>query len=650
MIYFLLPSVHPLTFKNIKVDVRDIEPPLAVSQSLSNYINEIKEKIASREKDWDLYKKYTNPYEYIHSVVPYKKKAVSKYKPISRSYFKMIEIITEFQIIPASNLASSISSDSKSGSTEKKTVQVHRSEFPPSANLPVYENRATPTTTLPPPPGLSVIPIVAPFSNENSNPLYPLLHTKSMLPNHAMYSSTNTLDAYRLWDNSFVQNSVRISPLGTPYQTTTTGIREMDWDAIALASSSASLRLYTPTYLNYEMRSVNQPALKQSASEGPDFYSEWRRVESPLFSFPVNPSRNPPPIRTFHLAEGPGGFIEAVCNRRNNRADQYYGMTILVDKYDDNVPAWNKTSHFLAQHPNIHIETGADGTGNLLHMENFNHCVEKYGGTMDLVTADGGFDFSKDFNKQEVSITNLLWGQVCYALALQRQGGNFVLKIFDCFYEHTIDILYILSAFYSEVIVSKLQTSRVGNSEKYVICKGFRFSSGSFFAYSSSSNNANSHKLPHRTMPTMFEPRKELSGEQLSSSSFLSIIRESFQKICVEVNPFSSSRKYVWRILGNPVPRHFTKQIEDMNAVFGQQQIENIHYTIYLIDKQTKTDKSDQIIRQNINKCINWCIEHEIPYNNLANTNVFIHSPSMPELQLRPKNTNSHESLHELSV
>jgi hypothetical protein len=42
-------------------------------------MNEIKEKIASREKDWDVYKKYTNPYEYIHSVIPHKKRSISKY-------------------------------------------------------------------------------------------------------------------------------------------------------------------------------------------------------------------------------------------------------------------------------------------------------------------------------------------------------------------------------------------------------------------------------------------------------------------------------------------------------------------------------------------------------------------------------------------
>jgi hypothetical protein len=197
---------------------------------------------------------------------------------------------------------------------------------------------------------------------------------------------------------------------------------------------------------------------------------------------------------------------------------------------------------------------------------------------MDLVTADGGFDFSKDFNKQELSIMHLLWGQVCYALCLQKRGGNFVLKIFDIFYDHTIDLLYILAGFYAEVHVCKLQTSRIGNSEKYVVCKGFRYD---------------------------------------TCREFFHVIRESFKQI-------EHADTRVWRILNIRVPRHFTKQIEDTNAMFGQQQIENIHYTISIIDKNTKHDKTEQLTKQNIAKCVNWCIEHNVPYNNITTTNIFI--------------------------
>jgi 23S rRNA U2552 (ribose-2'-O)-methylase RlmE/FtsJ len=187
------------------------------------------------------------------------------------------------------------------------------------------------------------------------------------------------------------------------------------------------------------------------------------------------------PIKTFHLAEGPGGFIEAISNIRACSHDSYIGMTILEDETDPNIPAWKKTDYFLNNHPNVFIETGKDGTGDILALENFVYCKEKYASSMDLITGDGGFDFSVDFNSQEINITNLLFGQIAYALVMQKKGGNFVLKLFDCFMQHTIDLLYILSSFYGKVYINKPNTSRYANSEKYIVCKDFCYNSCEHF-------------------------------------------------------------------------------------------------------------------------------------------------------------------------
>ena len=96
--YFLIPPTNTETYREILYQTKPTPPKEIISHSLCKYLGEIKERIASREKEWDVYKKCTNPYEYIHSVVPHKKRAVSKYKPISRSYFKMIEMMTTFQL------------------------------------------------------------------------------------------------------------------------------------------------------------------------------------------------------------------------------------------------------------------------------------------------------------------------------------------------------------------------------------------------------------------------------------------------------------------------------------------------------------------------------------------------------------------------
>ena len=558
MIYFLLPSAPKHIFQNISVLKRDTDPTEVVSQSLCKYINEIKEKIASREKEWDVYKKYTNPYEYIHSVIPNKKRAVAKYKPISRSYFKMIEIMTTFQLhLPVNtqhinisrNVAASGLKKAKSAPTLSTTTasRDYESEIAKYTGTIGYEDRCEVT-------GEDLIRECSSSSDE--------------------------------WQICKYDNKLKKSAL------------QIDIPVIGLNSDKRCELL--------------DPKLAELDS-----------------------------MRSFHLAEGPGGFIEAVCNKRSNANDRYYGMTILIDETDDNVPGWNKTSSFLEKHPNIQIEVGADGTGNILHIENFDYCVSKYASSMDLITADGGFDFSKDFNKQEISIMHLLWAQVCYAVCLQKCGGNFVLKIFDIFHSHTIDILYILAGFYSEVNVCKLQTSRIGNSEKYVVCKGFRFENNREFLSIIRESFVQIKDVGlEKLRPLSYaKPKGYFTiDEVLVAPPGLSLSREAHSRIAKYSGRFASegvtsnyvyssmNPSHVWRLLNVSVPRHFTKQIEDVNALFGQQQIENIHYTLSLIDKHAKCDKTDQLTKQNITKCINWCIEHKVPYYTNASSNVFVSS------------------------
>jgi 23S rRNA U2552 (ribose-2'-O)-methylase RlmE/FtsJ len=293
MTYFLLPKTYLKTYEQIQYSVLDPEEsPIFISGTFSQYLSAIKEKITSREKSWDIYKKYTNPYEYIHTPVPMKKKSISKIKPISRSYFKMIEMLSLFNIL------------------EK-------------------------------------------------------------------YKNTN--------------------------------------------------------------------------------------------------------LKSFHLAEGPGGFIEAIATLRNNPEDSYYGMTLYDPTPNSNVPTWKKSADFLGRFPNVILETGQDNTGNILILENLRYCKDKYGSSMDIITGDGGFDFSMDFNYQEIAISKLLYGQLAFAVTMQKKGGSFILKLFDSFMKHTLDILYLLSSFYEKVYIVKPKTSRYANSEKYIVCQGFLFDSNERF-------------------------------------------------------------------------------------------------------------------------------------------------------------------------
>jgi hypothetical protein len=163
-------------------------PTPTISESMSYYLYEIKERIQEYGQDWDQYKKYTNPYEYIHSNLPNRRKSVSKYKPLSRSFFKMVELIDTFNLIPV---------------LQKSIVDTIK------------------------------------------------------------------------------------TPIGVP---------------------------------------ILPPGI-----------------------FPPHPPV--PGIRTFHLAEGPGGFIEAVAKLRNCPIDLYVGMTIQSGSVNEDVPGWKKSARFLRETP-----------------------------------------------------------------------------------------------------------------------------------------------------------------------------------------------------------------------------------------------------------------------------------------------------------
>ena len=70
-----------------------------ISKTLNEYILKCKGRIENHQNDWDIIKKYVNPYEFIHTVVPHCKTSVCKYKPVSRSYFKFIEIASMLNIL-----------------------------------------------------------------------------------------------------------------------------------------------------------------------------------------------------------------------------------------------------------------------------------------------------------------------------------------------------------------------------------------------------------------------------------------------------------------------------------------------------------------------------------------------------------------------
>lgn len=201
------------------------------------------------------------------------------------------------------------------------------------------------------------------------------------------------------------------------------------------------------------------------------------------------------PMRAAFLAEGPGGFVEAFATyrgrlrQRGDDDDDLHGIT-LISRSDRRVPVWNATTTAYAataaaaaaphlpprtSFHGLRVHRGVDGTGDLYSLANIDHFVHSVGGPgcCDLVTADGGFDFSIDFNTQEERSAELLCCEVYAALRLLRRDGAFVLKVYDLRYATTARLLHLLRRTFRGLHLCKPLSSRPANSEKYVVCTGF---------------------------------------------------------------------------------------------------------------------------------------------------------------------------------
>ena len=64
---------------------------------------------------------------------------------------------------------------------------------------------------------------------------------------------------------------------------------------------------------------------------------------------------------------------------------------------------------------------GYDNTGNLYKVENIQYLIDTIKNKCDLVTGDGGFDYSKDFNKQEQFSYHLIFCEIVSAFAILKK-------------------------------------------------------------------------------------------------------------------------------------------------------------------------------------------------------------------------------------
>ena len=180
--------------------------------------------------------------------------------------------------------------------------------------------------------------------------------------------------------------------------------------------------------------------------------------------------KNTPKIRTAHIAEGPGGFIQAITDlteRHRKLLQQATAMTLKPT--DQRVPGWRRAASFLQHHREVRLHYGADNTGDVYKLANQDSFVKAVTPGANLFTADGGFDFSINYDIQEQRVFHLLVCSATIGLRCLATDGSFVLKLFDIFSESTMILVALIGRCFKEWTLYKPAMSRPCNSERYFL-------------------------------------------------------------------------------------------------------------------------------------------------------------------------------------
>lgn len=282
-------------------------------------------------------------------------------------------------------------------------------------------------------------------------------------------------------------------------------------------------------------------------------------------------------VKSAHVCEGPGGFIEALFDEASKKKKKIkMSIAMTLKSKQTNVPGWKKAAQFLKKNKCIRILYGEDDTGNIIKPINqqyfIDYCNNPVYGKINIFTADGGFDFSYDYENQEQLIFPLLVASTKIGFEVLKKGGVFILKFFDFYHKYTTDLLYFLSCYFSEWTLYKPATSRPCNPEQYFIGKGFTGCSDEVYDVL-------------RLWCSMLE-----NGQPLES--LLKTENPEFKVLMDELKQNS-----------------FQSQIDYLERVFN------------MIDRNEE-DVITQCLKRNKKSSYEWCVRFTVPINQEFNTGV----------------------------
>ena len=257
---------------------------------------------------------------------------------------------------------------------------------------------------------------------------------------------------------------------------------------------------------------------------------------------------------------------------------------IIVEDFDYN-KLYNKfvTNKFVNNNPvnNNHV-TNNHVTNN--HVTN-NHVTNNIETKLDLII----FEFSEcDYANTTQYIHNMLLALIIIT-KYQANLGTCIIKIDNIFYKAIIDIVFLLSSFYDKILLIKPIISNITKGERFIVCKSFNCG---IVENSNIRNKIDEHILT-----------------KLNDYGTTTVITDK----CID------------SLINDEIPYYFLNKLEESNAVIGQQQLESYDQIINIFKNRNRDEKIENLKRQHIQKCIQWCEKNQLPHNKFIDkVNIFL--------------------------
>ena len=155
--------------------------------------------------------------------------------------------------------------------------------------------------------------------------------------------------------------------------------------------------------------------------------------------------------------------------------------------------------------------------------------------------------------------------QLCIGFQCQTKKGGCIIKYGDTFSILSLQILILLDYFYEKVYILKPSICKVTSSEKYIVCKNFRYD------------------------------KLEVETVNVIASLYKSILQ-------------CPKDEYVQTILKNTISLFISSRFEEINSIFCQPRLEHLYNLISNHEKIL----SEYSRSTNREKCIEWCKKHLI--------------------------------------